>query len=204
MNDSKIRKAIKEIEFKTHFTEEDTKVIDEMGLNQGSSIIDIAVINGKMVGYEIKSDRDTLKRLDGQISEYNKVFDFINIVTSKKYAPVIKNHVPDWWGIIEVQEKNHAIKIFQRRKAKLNKNVSAYSLLQLLWKEELSDMIDRYAVNKALKNKSKKIIWTYLSDLLDINLIKNDVRNYLKSRTTWKAHQQPMLYDGLYQFGAKS
>ncbi len=61
MNDFKIRTAIKDIEFKVHFTEIDTKVIDEMGLNQGSSIIDIAVINGSMMGYEIKSDHDTLK-----------------------------------------------------------------------------------------------------------------------------------------------
>jgi hypothetical protein len=186
MNDYKIRTAIKNIEFKIHFEEKDTKVIDEMGMNLGNSIIDIAVINGSMMGYEIKSDVDTLRRLEGQISDYNKVFDFLNIVTSKKFAPTIKNHIPKWWGIIEVEEKDNQIKIYQRRKAKPNKNVSPYSLLQLLWKDELVDMIDRYGLNRSLKNKPKKVVWAYLSEVLNIEIIKNDVRNYLKGRSNWK------------------
>ncbi|KQT20258.1 hypothetical protein ASG31_17670 [Chryseobacterium sp. Leaf404] len=187
MNDYKIRTAIKNIEFINHFSEPDTKVIDEMGLNLGSSIIDIAVINGTMVGYEIKSDHDTLNRLAGQILEYNKVFDFLNIVTSKKFASSIKEHVPQWWGIIEVEEKDSEIKIHQRRKARINKSVSSFSLLQLLWKEELGIMIDRYALPRSLKYKSKKTIWTYISEVLDIDIIKNDVRSFLKLRTSWKS-----------------
>jgi hypothetical protein len=190
MNDLKIRTAIKEIEFQTHFEELDTKVIDEMGLNLGSSIIDIAVINGCMMGYEIKSDHDTLRRLEKQILEYNKVFDFLNIVTSKKFAPVIKDYVPKWWGIIEVEEKSDEIKVHQRRKAKPNKHISGYSLLQLLWKEELSELIDTYGLDKRIKNKPKKEIWAYISEMLALDVIKDNVRFYLKSRTTWKADQQ--------------
>lgn len=191
MNDLKIRTAIKDIEFRAHFEEVDTKVIDEMGLNLGSSIIDIAVINGSMMGYEIKSDVDTLKRLESQILEYNKVFDFMNIITSKKYAPVIKDYVPAWWGIIEVEEIEDKIKIYQRRKAKPNKKVSGYSLLQLLWKEELLNIIDEYGLNRSLKNKPKKVIWAYISEVLDLEVIKNNVRNCLKSRVNWKADLQP-------------
>ena len=187
MNDLKIRTAIKEIEFRNHFEEMDTKVIDEMGLNLGSSIIDIAVINGSMMGYEIKSDHDTLKRLENQIIEYIKVFDFLNIVTSKKFAPVIKDYVPKWWGIIEVVEKGNEVKIHQRRKAKLNKHISGYSLLQLLWKEELSNIIDVYGLDKRIKNKPKKEVWAYISEMLNLDTIKDNVRYYLKSRTTWKA-----------------
>lgn len=191
MNDYKIRTAIKDIEFISHFSEPDTKVIDEMGLNLGSSIIDIAVINGTMVGYEIKSDHDTLNRLAGQILEYNKVFDFLNIVTSKKYAPIIKQHVPKWWGIIEVEEIENVVKIHQRRKPKLNKEISGYSLLQLLWKEELSEIIDKYGLDRKLKNKPKKIVWAYVSEILDLEIIKENVRSYLKSRSKWKVDLQP-------------
>ena len=41
----------------------DTLVIDELGLAHASSRIDVAVINGCIHGYEIKSAKDTLDRL---------------------------------------------------------------------------------------------------------------------------------------------
>ena len=186
MNDFQIRKAIKEHELIKHIEDSDTKIIDEMGLNLGSSIIDIAVVNGSMLGYEIKSDRDTLNRLSGQVEQYNKVFDYLNIVTSKKYASIIGDFIPDWWGIIEVEDLKGNISIHQHRIAKANEDVSSYSLLQLLWKEELVEIIDKFIPNKSMKNKPKKIIWAYIRDNLDRTTLKDLVRYYLKKRINWK------------------
>ena len=95
MNDFQIRKAIKEQELINHLGDPDTKIIDEMGLNLGSSIIDIAVVNGNMLGYEIKSDRDTLNRLNSQIEQYNKVFDYLNIVTGNPTSSMKNSRRPD-------------------------------------------------------------------------------------------------------------
>lgn len=186
MNDFQIRKAIKEQELINHLGDPDTKIIDEMGLNLGSSIIDIAVVNGNMLGYEIKSDRDTLNRLNSQIEQYNKVFDYLNIVTSKKYAPIISDYVPEWWGIIEVEEAKNQVVIHQHRLSKINNDVNPYSLLQLLWKDELIEIIEKFAPSKSIKNKPKKIIWTYISENLDKITIKDLVRFYLKKRINWK------------------
>ncbi len=186
MNDFQIRKAIKEHELIKHIEDSDTKIIDEMGLNLGGSIIDIAVVNGTMLGYEIKSDRDTLNRLGGQVEQYNKVFDYLNIVTSKKYASVIGDFIPEWWGIIEVEDLKDEILIHQRRIPTINEEISSYSLLQLLWKEELVEIIDKFIPNKSMKYKPKKNIWTYISENLDQTTLKDLVRYYLKKRTNWK------------------
>jgi hypothetical protein len=48
-------------------THPNTLVIDELGLAHAKSRIDVAVINGCIHGYEIKSDKDTLDRLSKQI-----------------------------------------------------------------------------------------------------------------------------------------
>jgi len=45
----------------------DTLVIDELGLVQAKSRIDVAVINGYIHVYKIKSARQTLSRLDKQL-----------------------------------------------------------------------------------------------------------------------------------------
>ena len=37
-----------------------TKIVEELGLSEGAFKIDIAVINGSLIGYEIKSEEDTL------------------------------------------------------------------------------------------------------------------------------------------------
>jgi hypothetical protein len=41
-------------------------VLDELGIDHGRQRADIAVINGRMTGYEIKSDRDTLAPLSNR------------------------------------------------------------------------------------------------------------------------------------------
>lgn len=41
----------------------DTIIVDELPICWGDARIDLAVINGRINGYEIKSDRDTLDRL---------------------------------------------------------------------------------------------------------------------------------------------
>ncbi|WP_168198409.1 sce7726 family protein [Crassaminicella thermophila] len=59
---------------KAFISDPTTKLIHEMDVCFGTSRIDIAVINGKIHGYEIKSEQDTLDRLPAQIESYNKIF----------------------------------------------------------------------------------------------------------------------------------
>jgi len=189
MNDFKIRTAIKEQEFRAHYLNPDTRIVDELSICHGMAIADIAVINGSLQGYEIKSDQDTLNRLPNQIESYNKVFDFINIVVSKKFSTKIEHHIPEWWGILKVEEIDEHIFINEYRKPTLNSSICPYSLLQLLWKEELILMIEEFGFPKSLKHKPKRNIWAYISENLESNIIKDKVRFILKTRANWREDQ---------------
>ena len=57
------------------------------------------VVNGSLKGFEIKSDRDTLKRLGRQSEIYSKVFDTITLVTSECHLTPALDLIPAWWGI---------------------------------------------------------------------------------------------------------
>lgn len=52
-----------------------TVFIEELGICCGQGRIDLAVVNSLFHGYEIKSDRDSLRRLDNQVELYSKVLD---------------------------------------------------------------------------------------------------------------------------------
>jgi len=85
MNDLQIRKAFHRTFLRTHHRDPSTLVLDELGLQHGKSRADIAVINGDLSGFEIKSDVDSLQRLTRQIERYSAVFDLHSlwlIVTS--------------------------------------------------------------------------------------------------------------------------
>lgn len=187
MKDVDIRIALKEQEFRTHSLNPDTIIIDELAVCQGNAKIDIAVINGSIQGYEIKSDVDTLRRLPSQIDAYNKVFDYLTIVTRKGHIEGITKIVPEWWGILEAMESDGVVFFKPIRKATINNESESLSIIQLLWKNECIQIINEHLkITKGITGKTKKHLWTLICDNLTLNEIKDIVRTTLKNRTNWK------------------
>ena len=65
---------------------EDAVLINEMVVGGFSRRADIALANGKLMVFEIKSDFDTLRRLPGQLEAYQQRFDKVTIVTTPRFA----------------------------------------------------------------------------------------------------------------------
>src|SRR5262249_26817602 len=78
--DSGIRPGLRSWLRLKHADESDTVLIEELGLCRGRVRVDVAVVNGLLHGYEIKSDRDSLRRLAGQVEVYGKVLDRATLV----------------------------------------------------------------------------------------------------------------------------
>ncbi len=66
---------------------------------------DIVIINGTSNVYEIKSERDSLRRLEKQISAYRNVFANINVITGKKHLDAIRDIVPQTVGILLLSDR---------------------------------------------------------------------------------------------------
>jgi hypothetical protein len=66
-----------------------------------------AKLNGSkienLIGIEIKSKNDTLKRLDNQITEYIKIFDIIYVALEAQQLPA---SLPPFVGVIHVSDDN--------------------------------------------------------------------------------------------------
>ncbi|MBI3305984.1 sce7726 family protein [Candidatus Nomurabacteria bacterium] len=200
-NDKIIRKALREVlkkEIGNYKSEKKlpAEIFEEFGVSHGTARIDFAIINGVMHGYEIKSDRDTLDRLPEQMKQYNTVFDKMTLVVGKKHLYHAVNTVPSWWGITLVKIEENKI-IFQTiRENGENQDQVDVSIARLLWREEALKILEEKNKAKGFRSKNRNIIYEKLVDVLDINTLKDYVRNILVSRRGWRSDEIPMLYGG--------
>src|SRR5579859_3482368 len=139
MNDELIRQHFHRQVLQRYQTAADSLVLDELGLCHGKSRADIAVVNGSLTGYEIKSDEDSLERLGEQVKVYGVVFDRAFVITGRKHRDSILSQLPKWWGVIVCEQgRRGGIRFVNWRKAQWNKRVNPIAIAQLLWKTEAS------------------------------------------------------------------
>lgn len=58
-----------------------------------------------IIGFEFKSDKDSLARLSRQIVDYDKYYDKNYLVVGKHFEKKAQENIPDYWGIITVYEE---------------------------------------------------------------------------------------------------
>src|SRR5439155_10222560 len=85
LRDRDVRQALHRKVLRDHHGDANTLVLDELGLRHGACRVDIAVVNGYLHGYEIKSDSDTLDRLPAQVAVYNLVLDRATLVVGERH-----------------------------------------------------------------------------------------------------------------------
>ncbi|MDB5053943.1 MAG: hypothetical protein JWM44_1993 [Bacilli bacterium] len=199
LKDSDIRELLKQ-KFTSHdefILDPTTIVVDELDVCFGSARVDVAVINGKLHGYEIKSERDNLDRLPSQIEYYNRVFDTITLVVSQVHLEKARQLIPKWWGLDCVVEKKISFAITTVRKPKCNKTFKLLDMTQLLWKEELLELLEQNFMSKGVKSKTRFQLGTIAAEKIEHYRVTEFVRSKLKSRTAWRAVPLQQLCDDL-------
>jgi len=186
MRDFDVRKLLRVTYLEQYLKDTDSLVMEEVAVHKGSSRIDIAVFNGSIHGYEIKSDLDTLERLPTQITHYSKVFDYITVICGSKHTEKVDKLLPDYYGIIEVKEKIKQLGCTVLRKPIINPERDCKAILDLLWKEELSQILELLNITKGLKNKTKAKQIEVIGPMLDADLASKYVRELIKLRGDWR------------------
>lgn len=85
----------------------------------GSCKADMVILNGCGTVYEIKSDRDSLARLENQIYNYRKAFNKIYVIAGAAHIPEILEKTPEDIGVMSLVRWNRISII---RDAKVNAN----------------------------------------------------------------------------------
>lgn len=185
MRDSDVRAAVRSRLSAIHAEDPNTSIVEEMGVWSGTVRIDIAVINGELAGYELKSDQDTLQRLPYQANLYSRVFDRVTLVVGSKHTAKAQDVIPDWWGILEATNKTGSVNLKQRRRGRTNPNIEPYLVAQLLWKQEAIAALETFGVAQGWRSKPIQAIHERLAAEVPLPELADCVRATLRRRRNW-------------------
>jgi hypothetical protein len=205
MRDADVRRVLRDQLTATHGADEGTLLVEELGLCRGSVRADLAVVNGILKGYEIKSERDTLARLGSQASVYSQVFDTVTLVVADRHLAAAEMLVPPWWGIVvaSCQETSY-VKLTVFREEVLNADVNAHVLVQLLWRDEVLALLGDLIPLKSFRSKPRSHLWQCLADAASLSTLKDAVRECLKSRIGWRVDALQMRDGETFPLSAMS
>lgn len=159
-----------------------TRVMEEKMMGKSRADV-IMVIEDAVVGIEIKSDADTYSRLKTQVNDYDRYFDYNIIVVGTAHAMHVKEHVPEYWGIITVEEIGGEPDFYMYREAIRNDKVEILRKMELLWRPELAMLQEKYGMPKYAnlgKDKVRARIAAYMED--NINILNHDISELLFER----------------------
>ena len=185
LKDNDIREVLLGELCNRHSDDDETKIVNEMGVLHGQSRVDVAVINGILHGYEIKSESDNLVRLPSQINDYNLVFDRMTIVVQRNYLGNVREMVPKWWGIMLITRRNQEINLREIRRGRINPGVDPFALSHLLWRDEALNILKERDLHKGYLSKPRKEIYQRLIECLEIQDLRKCISKQLRSREQW-------------------
>lgn len=187
MRELEVREAVRAGPLRKYLKDPQSRVIDELAICLGEARIDIAVVNGKLSGYELKSESDTLLRLPKQAELYARVFDEVSLVLDRRHCDAAMAIVPSSWGLYEIGLSAKKTPVVQKiREALPSFEQDPYAVAQLLWKTEVLGILGRLEPKLALTSKPRSWLWRQLSSALPLAQLKSEVREALKRRLEWR------------------
>jgi hypothetical protein len=163
------------------------RVVDEFQVLRGQGRIDVALIDDALHGYEIKSASDTLGRLPSQQEMYSKVFERMTLVADERHVQEAVDMVPKHWGLIVVgmkEGKPYAETLWPARR---NQDLDKLALAQLLWREEVFELMEYFDLARGFKKANRKTLWRHISNCLSLDQIKAFVCFKLRTRKDWRS-----------------
>ena len=160
----------------------ETVIIEELGLCRGQVRLDVAVVNGLLHGYEIKSDRDSLRRLRKQVDVYGKVLDRVTLVVGDRFLTASSGVVPSWWGLLHAQVKHDRLRLRTVRRSRRNPQRDPRFLVELLWSDHAIEILEQRGAARGVRHKPRHIIWDRVCDRFSLDEIADEVRARLKAR----------------------
>jgi hypothetical protein len=126
----------------------------EMRVN--TSRVDFLAINGDTKSFEIKSNLDNLTKLEKQVSDYEKVFEYNYIVIDECHLYNALDLIPIHYGVYLMENE----KLIRKKIAQRNCTIEPLSQLRLFTKKELLQNFKDVEtdVNKILQQFSKEEI----------------------------------------------
>ncbi len=116
----------------------DTVVINEFRV--GNSVADMVMFNGVSKAFEIKTELDSDKRLNGQLTDYQRIFQESYIVTHESLIEKYRN-LCETCGLIIYQKQGRIYKMTEVQKAVVQPEIDVEVLMRCVRTDEYKNII---------------------------------------------------------------
>jgi hypothetical protein len=162
-------------------------VVSEISLLREGARADVVMVNGVYHCFEIKSEVDTLERLEGQLSAYRKYFDMVTVVCTQKHLAKIKDDYPKDVGILLVEYTRKGLVFKTIRECTYYVGEQHKLRIDFLWKDELVTALIDKGFKKGLKYKNKTFLREVLLDSYNKSELDTYIKKSMRQRPNWKA-----------------
>lgn len=164
-------------------------VVEELGLCRGQARVDLAAVGRQIHGYEIKSDRDSLRRLAAQIDLYGLVLDRATLVVGERHVEEAVALLPSWWGVLGVCiSTGGRATLRPLRAGSLNPHRDARALAELIWRDEAIELLEARGASRGVRAAPRAVVWDRVCEHYALEEIAATVRARLKAR---QAQREP-------------
>ncbi len=141
------------------------RILEEKNIGRSRADV-VMVTDDALYGIEIKSDADTYARLARQVEDYDRYYDRNIVVVGTSHALHIREHVPEHWGVITVEQEGDELDFYVLREASDNTGVTFEKKLEFLWRPELVKIQEKHEMPR-YKEKSKSFVVEKIASWVD-------------------------------------
>jgi len=149
--------------------------IAELFVDGFSRRAELVMANGKLAAFEIKSDRDSLDRLEGQLQSYLRFFEQVSVVCAERHLPGVLATAPAEVGVLRVAANGEIRSV---RPALTVQGHTAREWVTFLPVDELRALLR----STGLPVSGSRDILLTRADGLEVSVIRAFVLAYLKRR----------------------
>ncbi|MGH7589526.1 MAG: sce7726 family protein [Gemmatimonadota bacterium] len=161
----------------------DVRIVQEFAVLNGGGRVDIAVIGRSLHGFEIKSDRDTLKRFPDQIRLFSAALDCVTLVVGWKHVVEAMRMIPRWWAVrLAETDEEGRIHLTDLREPRDNPSPDPIAVASLLWRDEALGLLECCAAADGFRSKRRDLIYERLATVTAVSQLKCAVVRSLKAR----------------------
>jgi hypothetical protein len=148
--------------------------------------MDLLLIGKRLTAFEIKSDVDTLARLQDQAASYSRVADRAVLVVGPRHAARAGGLVPEWWALWHgSRDRTGNVRLREVRRGRTNPQVEGAALTELLLADELRHELSVLGI-RGLSGLPTPTLRLLLQAELTAPALQNVVRHRLLCREPWR------------------
>ncbi|MEI7761587.1 MAG: sce7726 family protein, partial [Thermoleophilia bacterium] len=167
--------------------------LNEISLASNNTRIDVvAMLDGTLCGFEIKSESDTLKRLPAQAKRYKRYFRKLILVVAEGHLEKARELLPGYWGLWVVHSSASGVEIVHEaapaRSPKQNRHQKPEPLAYLMRKAELIDLLGSGDPGAGYETMTRKELARECAERFTIEEIELAVFEALHLRNAARGH----------------